>query len=292
MNRCLAFLLAVMLATITVSSATVAAPLDWIGFTLNPERGTGGKIRASFNDETRGRDRHNWSTGFLASELVGLDAAGFLGSAPRPLRFSIIREAGQLDCSGNGSNRRANGTCRFTPDPAFTRLLEARGIGRPTRNQAFGLMAIDAKRELFDALAAARYPAPSTDDLFGLTALGVDRPYIAGLARAGYRPHKVSTLIEFKALGITPEWIGGFTRLGYGSIPPSDLVQLRALDVTPEFVAGFDRLGYGRLPAGTLVQLKALGITPEFARSASGGGSQGRLSVDDLVEAKLFGHRR
>lgn len=291
MNRCLAFLLAVMFATVTVSSATVAAPLDWIGFTLRPERGTSGKIYVEFRDEERGRDRNNWSTGFMPSELIGLDTAGFRSSAARPLRFAIAREAGRLDCSGTGANSRGTGTCRFTPDSAFTRLLEARGIGRPTRNQAFGLMAIDARRELIDALAAARYPAPTIDDLMGLTALGVDGRYIAGLARGGYRPHKVATLIEFKALGITPEWIGGFTRLGYGSIPPSDLVQLRALDVTPEFVAGFDRLGYGRLPAATLVQLKALGITPEFARSARGG-SQGRLSVDDLVQAKLFGHRR
>jgi hypothetical protein len=291
MNRCLAFLLAVMFATVTVSSATVAAPLDWIGFTLRAEHGTAGKIHADFRDEERGRDRNNWSTGFMPSELIGLDTAGFRGSAARPLRFAVIREAGRLDCSGNGGNSRAAGTCRFTADPSFTRLLAARGIGRPTRHQSFGLMAINARRELIDALAAARYPAPTIDDLMGLSALGVDRRYIAELARAGYRPQKIQTLIEFKALGVTPEWIGGFARIGYGTIPASDLVQLRALDVTPEFVAGFDRLGYGRLPASSLVQLKALGITPEFARSV-GGRAQGRPSVDDLVHAKLFGRRR
>ena len=288
MNRFLALVLALMFATLTVSSACVAAgPDEWIAFDLRPE--SGDKIHASFRDDDRGRDRNNWSTGFKPSEMIGLDLAGFRAGGSRPLHFAIVREAGRLDCAGNGGGSHGYGNCRFASDPAFLQLLARNGIGTPTREQAFGLMAVGARRELIEALAAARYPAPSIDDLMGLSALGVDARYVGELARAGYRPQKVDTLIEFKALGITPEWIGGFARIGYATIPADDLVQLRALNVTPEFVAGFDRIGYGRLPVDTLVQLKALGITPEFARSV---GSEGRLPVDDLVQAKLFGRRR
>ena len=288
MNRCFAFLLALLFATLTVSSACVAAvPADWIAFDLRPE--SGDKIHASFRDAERDRDRSSWSTGFKPSEMIGLDLAGFRAGGSRPLRFAIVREAGRLDCSGSGGGSHGYGNCRFTADPGFAQLLARRGIGTPTREQAFGLMAVNARREVIEALAVAHYPTPTIEDLMGLTALGVDGRYIGELARAGYRPQKVDTLIQFKALGITPEWIGGFTRIGYGNIPADDLVQLRALGVTPEFVAGFDRIGYGRLPASTLVQLKALGITPEFAQSVA---PQRRLSVDDLVQAKLFGHRR
>jgi len=85
------------------------------------------------------------------------------------------------------------------------------------------------------------------------------------------------------------EWSNPAALADIGTIPADELVQLRALNVTPEFVAGFDRLGYGRLPVSTLVQLKALGITPEFAQSVA---PNSRLSVDDLVQAKLFGRRR
>jgi hypothetical protein len=288
MNRFLAFLLAVMFATITVSSACVATvPADWIAFDLRPE--SGDRIHASFRDEERDRDRSSWSTGFRPSELVGLDLAGFRGSGTRPLRFAVIREAGRLDCLGSGGGSHAYGNCRFTADPGFEQLLARRGIGTPTREQAFGLMAVNARREVIEALAAARYPTPSIDDLMGLSALGVDGNYIGALAQAGYRPERINTLIEFKALGVTPEWIGGFARIGYGAIPADELVQLRALGVSPDFVLGFDRLGYGRLPVSALVQLKALGITPEFAQSVA---PNSRLSVDDLVQAKLFGRRR
>jgi hypothetical protein len=290
MNRCLAFLLALVFATVTVSSACVAAPSDWVRFTLEPERGDG-KIHASFRDESRGPGDNNWSTGFLPSELVGLDVASFHASGARTLRFAIAREAGRLDCSGSGGNSSAAGNCNFTADPAFTQLLVSRGIGRPTRQQAFGLMAINARREVIDAVAAARYPTPTIDELMALTALGVTGNYIGGLARVGYRPRTINGLVEFKALGITPEWIGGFVRAGYGNLPAEELVQMKALNVTPEFIAGFDRIGYRNIPASTLVQLKALDITPEFVRSAVG--ERGTLPpVNELVQLKLFGKRR
>jgi hypothetical protein len=291
MNRCLAFLLAIAFAAVTISSACVAAPSDWIHFTLEPERGASGKIQASFGDQSRGRGENSWSSGFPASQLIGLDLAGFRGSGNRPLRFAIVREAGRLDCAGNGGNAHAAGNCAFTADLGFTQLIVSRGIPRPTRREAFGLIALDVRRDIIDAVGAARYPTPDIDDLMAMTAVGVDGRYISGLARAGYRPHSIDTLVQFRALNITPEWIGGFARAGYPSIAADELVQLRALDITPEFIAGFDRLGYRGLPVDTLVQLKALNITPEFARTAER--QRGVMPpVSELVQQKIFGKRR
>ena len=289
MNRCIAFLLALLFATVTVSSACVAAPSDWSHFTLDG-RGNG-KIQASFDNDRAGRGRDHWSTDVMPSQLVGLDIAEFRGSGTRPLRFAVVREAGRLDCSGQGGGSRASGNCGFTADPAFTDLLARAGIGRPTREQGVSLMALNVRREIVEALAAAHYPTPTIDNLMELTAVGVDGRYIADLARAGYRPRTVQSLVEFRALGITPEWIGGFARIGYDTIPSDDLMQLKALDVTPEFVAGFDRIGYGRLPVDTLVELKALNITPEFVRSVTAQG-ESMPPVDKLVELKIFGRRR
>ena len=236
MNRCLAFLLALIFATVSVSSACVAAPGDAIRFTLEPERGNSAKIHASFRDQAlerdkkRDRDENSWSTGFPPSELIGMDISSFRAAGTRPLRFAVVREAGRLDCAGNGGGSHATGNCRFTADPGFTQLLVSRGIGRPTREQAFGLMAVNARSEVIDAVAAAHYPTPSIDNLMALSALDVDGRYIAGMSRVGYRPNTLQSLVEFKALGITPEWIGGFTRIGYGTLPGSELVQLKALE--------------------------------------------------------------
>jgi hypothetical protein len=291
MKRPLALACASLLAGAVLSVTASAQPANLIHFSLEPQRGDATKIRASFRDDRDGRRKNNWSTGFLPSELTGLEVSSFRASGSRPLHFAIVREAGRLDCSGNGGGNYATGDCGFTDNPSFTQLLVSRGIGRPDREQAFGLMAVNVRREMIDAVAAAHYPIPSIDDLMALSALGVDGGYINGMARAGYRPGTIHSLVEFKALGITPEWIGGFVRVGYASVPGDGLVQLRALGVTPDYIAGFQRLGYRDLPVGDLVQLKALDITPEFVRATVG--EQAVMPpVEKLVEYKMFGRRR
>lgn len=249
MDRCLALIGAVLCAFVSISSACMAAPAEWIHFTLEPQRGSGNDthIQARFRREGPGDQDNDWSSGFRPTDLVGLDVAGFRAGGTRPLRFAVIREAGRLDCGGNGGESYAAGDCGFAPDPAFTRLLVSRGIGRPSDEQAFGLMAVNAKREVIDAIAGTRYPTPSIDNLMALSALGVNDAYISDMARAGYRPRTLDALIQFKALDITPEWIAGFVRIGYADLSADELVQLKALDITPEFVRSVAAAD-GRLP--------------------------------------------
>ena len=290
MNRFLAFIGALLVAFVSVSSACTAAPAEWIHFTLEPQHGRGDRIEARFRNEVRGRDENNWSTDFRPTELVGLDIAGFRGSGSRPLRFALIREAGRLDCSGHGGDSYAAGNCSFTPDAGFTQLLQSRGIARPSNEQAFGLMAVNARREVIDAIARAHYPTPSIDNLMALSALGVDGAYISEMSLAGYRPRTLDGLVEFKALSITPQWIAGFARIGYADLPADDLMQLKALNITPEYIAGFDRAGYRHLSVDKLVELKAMNITPEFVRAVAG---EGNAMPDPakLIELKMFGSR-
>jgi hypothetical protein len=269
----------------------MAQSSDWVGFTLEPEHNNSGKIQARFSDRTRGPDRNTWSTGFMPSDLIGLEVSSFHNPGSRPLHFSIVREAGRLDCSGSGGEGYAHGNCRFTADPGFAQLLASRGVGRPTREQAFALMAVNAHRDMIEAVGTASYPTPTMEDVIALSALRVDGRYITEMSRAGYRPSSIHSLIEFKALGISPEWIGGFARVGYANLPGDGLVQMRALNITPEFIAGYQRIGYRNLPVDTLVQLKALNITPEFVQSVTRSG-QPMPPVNDLVEIKLFGRKR
>jgi len=290
MNRIFALVGALLLAFISISSACTAASAGWIHFTLEPERGDAGELKASFRSEDRDHGDNNWSTEFRPTELGGLDLAGFRGAGSRPLRFALTREAGRLDCSGNGGNSYAAGYCSFTADPAFAQLLESQGIARPTQEQGFGLMAVNVRRELVQAIATAHYPAPSIDNLMALSALNVTGAYISEMARAGYRPRTIDSLIEFKALDITPEWIAGFVRIGYADLPGDELVQLKALNVTPDYVAGFERVGYHHLSADQLVQLKAMDITPEFVRAVAG--ANGPMpDTTKLIELKTFGAR-
>ena len=270
MQRCLAFLFAVFLTTLSVASACTAASSEWIGFTLESAREQD-RVRASFRDDERDRhrDNHRWSNTFAVSELVGLDVNSFRNPGSRPLRFAIVREAGRLDCAGEGGGAYARGNCGFTPDASFLALLESRSIQRPSRDEQFAMMAVNVRRQLINTIAAARYPTPSIGNLIAATAVGVSSQYIQELAKVGYRPASIDDLVQSRALNITPEYIGGFARIGYRNMDPDDLVQLKALNVTPEYVMGFERIGYRDLRVDQLVQLKALNISPEFVRAVA-----------------------
>ncbi len=285
MSRFLAMTAALALTTVTVSSACDAASARGLGFTLEPSSKSE-RIRATFRNLDR--DTSNWSSAFAPNELAGLDVERFQASGTSPINFAIVREAGRVDCAGSGGNSLARGSCRVTPDVRFHQLLARRGIGAPTEQQAYGLISLNVRHELIEALAAARYPTPKISDLMSLTAVGVTSPYIDGLARAGYRPQSLDTLLQFKALGITPDFIQGFVRLGYANLPPGELVQLKALNVTADYIAGFERIGYSRLPASQLVQMKALGVTPQFVQGVQR--SEGRLpSPGRAVQLKAIG---
>ena len=289
MTRTMALILALLAALTAVSSTCLAQPGDLIRFTLDQQRNNSEKIHANFRHTNRNDHDNNWSGGFTPSELVGLEVSSFHAAGTRALHFSITREAGRLDCTGSGGGGLAGGLCRFVANPAFTALLVSHGIGRPTQDQMFGLMAVNAHRELIDALTQAQYPTPRIDDIMALSALAVDGHYITAMSHAGYRPRTLQSLVEFKALGISAEWISGFVRIGYANLPVDSLAQIRAIGITPEYIAGFDRIGYRKLPIDTLVQLKALDITPQFVRAVANGGPL--PPVGRLAELKMFARR-
>lgn len=290
MNRLLAFFGALLAVSLAITSACLAQSLDPIRFTIEPARDNPARFHASFRHQGSGGNDNNWSTSFAPSDLMGLGVSSFRDADSRPIHFALVREAGRLDCAGNGGGNFAAGNCRFAADPGFTDLLVRTGIGKPTEQQAFGLMAVNARRELIDAITTAHYPTPRINDLMALAALGVEGRYIADMSRAGYRPRTLQKLVEFKALGITPQWIAGFVRVGYGNVPGDGLVQMRALAITPEYIQGFQRIGYRDLPVSTLVRLKALDITPEFVRSVAAAGEP-MPAVNKLVELRMFSRR-
>ncbi len=289
MTRLFAFLAAMLVSLVAISSAT-ASEAETIHFRLDASRGSPGRVHASFSS-VGDRDRqHHWSTDFAGGELAGLDFNRLRAGGNQALRFALVREAGRLDCAGAGGHSAASGDCRFTPDPAFTSFLVSRGMRRCAESQNFSMMAVNVRRDVVDALHAARYPVPTCDELISLTAVGVDGGYISGLARVGYRPPNLDTLLQFKALNITSTWIEGFVRHGMGRMDPEELVQLKALDITGDYIAGFQRAGYRNLSADQLVQLKALGVTPEYAAAVRRGTSE-LPTPERLVELKAIGFR-
>ncbi|MBA3834710.1 MAG: hypothetical protein H0X53_02470, partial [Sphingomonas sp.] len=136
MTRMLAFVAALLMTAISVSSACVASNIAPLQFTIEPT-GNGERLQLHFRRaDTRGTSI--WSNSYRPGELSGLDALSLRAPGARPVRFWIAREAGRIDCAGNGGDSRAIGTCSVAPDPRFLQFLGANGIARPTPDQTHG----------------------------------------------------------------------------------------------------------------------------------------------------------
>jgi hypothetical protein len=279
---------ACLLGLAGVSSTGLSASPSNIRFELSDDRGGKSQIHARFRYGEDGRNRNEWSDDLRPRELVGLELAGLRAGGTRPLRFALMREAGRLDCAGEGGGSRASGNCRFASNPAFIASLARLGVGQVPATKHFGMMALNVRASTVEEIVAARYPVPTIDQLISLTALGADAMYIREIAQAGYRLESIDKLIEFKALGVTGSWIRGFVQAGYTDLSAGKLVEMRALGITPAFAVGFGRIGYGLLPAGKLIELKALGATPEWAQEMARKHGR-RPSADQLVQMKALG---
>ena len=167
MTRMLAFVAALLITALTVSSACVAQSSQPLRFTIEPPH-QAGTVQLRFERDRNGRHEHQWDSSFPVADMAGLDLAALNGSGTRPIRFTVSREAGRIDCSGTGGNAMAHGTCTMSAEEGFNRFLADHGIARPNEEDTFGLIALNVHRELVNVLARAHYPTPSVEKLMEL----------------------------------------------------------------------------------------------------------------------------
>jgi len=320
MHRTLAFLAAVLLTTISITSAGFAAGPGSLRFSIQPSR-SADRIQLSLREDRDG-NHNNWSSSLAVAELRGLDPARLRVGGTAPLSFALVREAGRFDCSGQGGGFSARGDCRFAPDPGFAEFLASRGIARPTRDQAYALAMSNVGRAHVEALAANRYPTPtvsqlvamgihgasprfiqelaatgyrlrSADDLVTFRIHGVDAAYIRAMAAAGPQLRNLAAddLVAFRIHGVSPELVGTYSRLGYRQLDRGDLVAMAIHGVTPRYIEELAGLGYRGIGADDLVQMRIFGVTPDFIRSVERDGA-GRIPVAELVQMRIMGQRR
>lgn len=276
------------LAALSASTLGLAKSFDWhrdgpLEFRLT-DNGSSNELNLSLS---RG-NHHNSSSGYSATDLRGLDLSALRSDGRHSLQFSLVREAGQIQCNGFGGGGRATGECTALPNADFAGFLASHGMGRPTAEEGYELIMVDARRDLLTALAENHYPRPDMERFVELSAVGVTRDFLSNLAARGYRPAKLESLTEFAALNITAKFINALQAAGYRNLTPDELTQFAALDIDPEFIRGFAAIGYTNLSPETLVELKALDVTPAYVRSLEAHGLYPR-NADQLIRLKAVG---
>ncbi|MBA2494960.1 MAG: hypothetical protein H0V31_09740, partial [Acidobacteria bacterium] len=96
---------------------------DWTAKT-NTEKND--KIYLSFERRSEKGGTNQMGQSYEFAELQGLSREQALSNGA--VKFSLVREAGTIDCEGNFNNGKGAGTFRFTANPQFVTAMKLRGF--------------------------------------------------------------------------------------------------------------------------------------------------------------------
>jgi hypothetical protein len=176
---------------------------------------------------SQGEDHFNTSSPWKLADLQGLDWAA---TAKHDVSFSVVRDAGTIDCKGFVQERRGAGLFTFQPNPQYVPEMAKLGYS------------FEGK------------------DLLSATIFDVSFEFARAMKSADVRGLDAGKLIAFRIHGVSPEFAGELGHLGYPHAPPDQLIALRIHGVTPEYIEGLRSKGLQNLTLDQLISLRIHGV--------------------------------
>src|SRR5687767_2615551 len=144
--------------------------------------GKSNRIQLNFEHRSERNKRSSTGQNYDFTDLQGLTREQASGTGP--VRFSLVREAGRIDCEGSFQNGRGSGTFRFTPDMGFVSVMKSRGFDFETGstdhgsdNKLFAATTLNITAALVDDLNSAAFGKLNSDDLFKAAIFKVDSKF-------------------------------------------------------------------------------------------------------------------
>lgn len=260
------------------------------------------KLHLSFERRTERGGRNNMGSNYDYSELQGLTREqAERGGA---VRFSLVREAGTIECDGSFQNGRGSGTFRFTPNASFVSAMKARGFDfekddgrmfgdgrdRDREDRLFAAATLNVTTALADDLLSADFGKLETEDLFKAAIFKVNSKFMREMKESGFPGLGMEELVKARIFKIDANFVREAARMGFDKEPFESLVKMRIFKVTPAFVAEVRGEGLNDLTIEDLVKMKIFKIDADFIRRARADGTP--LEVEELVQKRIGVHRR
>jgi hypothetical protein len=255
------------------------------------------RIQLSFERRTEKGGRSQMGQSYAYAELQGLTRE----QAERggPVRFSLVREAGTIECEGNFQNGKGSGTFRFTGNQAFVSAMKGRGFDfeqetkhphGDTENKLFAAATLNVTTALADDLLSADFGRLDVDDLFKAAIFKVDSKFMREMKASGFQNLGMEELVKARIFKIDADFVKEVAGMGFERESFESLVKMRIFKVTPEFIAEARDEGLTNLSIEELVKLKIFNIDSAFIRRAKADGVP--LEVEELVQRRIGVPRR
>jgi hypothetical protein len=249
------------------------------------------KINLSFERKSEKSGRNQTGQTFDFSDLQGLSREQAVNGGP--VTFSLVREAGRIDCEGTFQNGKGSGTFRFTGNTAFVSAMKSRGFNfeedsnndNDGKDRLFAATVLNVTTTLADDLTSAGFGKLETEDLFKAAIFKIDSKFMREMKASGYENLGMEDLVKARIFKIDPEFVRQVSEMGFSKEPFETLVKMQIFKVTPEFVTEMRNEGLANLQIEDLVKLRIFKIDTNFIRQAKSEGVP--LEVERLVQRKI-----
>jgi hypothetical protein len=272
---------------------------DW---NASVKSGSPDKIYLSFERRTEKGGKNQMGTSYEYSALQGLSREQAAGSGA--VKFSLVREAGTIDCEGSFQNGKGSGTFRFTANPSFVSAMKSRGFDfeKPSKvnkhgdmdeqeNRLFAATTLNVTTALADDLVSANLGNLDVDDLFKAAIFKVDSKFMREMKASGFPNLDMEDLVKARIFKVDGNYVREVREMGFKEADMESLTKLRIFKVTPEFIKEVQDEGLSNLSIEQLVQLRIFKVDGEFIRQARTNGGQ-NLTVENLVHMRIMGKGR
>jgi hypothetical protein len=278
------------LVSVTGSNAAVQSVLtgDWKASVDNNS-----KINLTLERRSEKGGKNQMGQTYDFSELQGLTREQALSGGP--VRFSLVREAGTIECEGSFQNGKGSGTFRFTGSQAFVSAMKSRGFDfekdsdtndrHDSGDRLFSAAALNVTTALADDLTSAGFGKLGVNDLFKAAIFKVDSTFMREMKASGFPNMGMEELVKARIFKIDAKFVAEATQMGFDKEPFESLVKMRIFKVTPEFIVEVRNEGLTDLSVEEVVKLKIFKIDAEFIRKAKADGVP--LKVERLVQRKI-----
>jgi hypothetical protein len=274
----------------SAAAAQVVLTGEW---TASIDKSESDKLQLNLERRTERGGRSNMGQSYDFADLQGLSREQVTRGGP--VKFSIVREAGTIDCEGSFQNGRGTGTFRFTGNASFVSAMKGRGFdfesdaaddhGRDVENRLFAAAALNVTTALADDLLSADFGKLDVDDLFKAAIFKVDSKFMREMKASGFPGLGMEELVKARIFKIDAGFVAEAARLGFDKEPFESLVKMRIFKVTPEFIAETRNEGLTDISVEELVKLRIFKIDAEFIRRAKADGVP--LEVEELVQQRI-----
>jgi len=256
---------------------------------LNPD-----KIHLSFERRTERGGRSQMGSTYAYDDLQGLSREQARSGGA--VKFSLVREAGRIDCEGVFQNGEGSGTFRFTGSQSFVSAMKSRGFdfeknsfasddGRDSENRLFAATTLNVTTALADDLLSADFGKLDVEDLFKAAIFKVDSKFMREMKASGFPNLGMEELVKARIFKIDAGFVSEVARMGFDKEPFESLVKMRIFKVTPEFINEARGEGLTNLSVEDLVKMRIFKIDGEFIRQARAEGVP--LEVEKLVRKRI-----